>query len=266
MLSLADVQGRLRAAIVTGTETGIEPFLLGGPDPLWRLAVHRRHYETSLAKVLVGRFPALEWLVGTPFLREAARSFIHARPPSAPCLAEYGEDFPAWIVERGRAAGMPWLAAVAELEWHLGIAALAVDRPPLAMSMLGVVAASDLPDTRLGLQPGLAYLRAAWPADELMQMFLDGSAPQEYVIKPTDLFLEVRGARGVFSMKRFDAGEFLFRERIHAGAAIGDAMKRASAHPDFDPRNGLTALFAEGLVTSATSPTKKALTHHDPRD
>lgn len=257
MLSLADLQGRLRAAIAAGTETGIEPFLLGGPDPLRRLAVHRRHYETSLVKVLVGRFPALEWLVGTPFLRESARSFLHAHPPSAPCLAEYGEDFPAWIVEQARARGMPWLAAVAELEWHIGITALAVDRPPLAIKMLADVAAPDLPDTRLGLQPGLAYLRAAWPADELMQMFLDGSAPREYVIEPTDLFLEVRGARGAFSMERLGIGEFLFRESIHAGDAIGDAMERASAHPDFDLRNTLTALFAEGLVTSATLPAEK---------
>lgn len=257
MLSLADVQGRLRAAIVAGTETGIESYLVGDGDPVRRLAVHRRHYETSLVKALVGRFPALEWLLGTPFLREAARSFVHACPPSAPCLAEYGEDFPGWIVKHACARDMPWLAAVGELEWHLGIVALAIHRLPIAMNALAAVAVPDLPDMRLRLQPGLAYLRAAWPADELMQLFLDGSAPREYVIEPADLFLQLRGARGVFSMTRLGAGEFLFRERIRAGAAIGEAMERASGEPGFEPRNALAALFAEELVTHAASPNER---------
>lgn len=254
MLSLADTQGRLRAAIVAGTETGIESYLVGDADPVRRLAVHRRHYETSLVKALVRRFPALEWLLGTPFLSEVARSFVHARPPSTPCLVEYGEDFPNWIVKHTRARSMPWLAAVGELEWYLGIAALAIHRLPIAMNALAAVAVPDLPETRLRLQPGLTYLRIAWPADELIQLFLDGSAPREYVIEPTDCFLQLRGARGVFSMTRLGASEFLFRKMIHAGTAIGEAIERVSADSRFEPQNALAALFAQGLVTHVIPP------------
>jgi hypothetical protein len=106
---LADIQSHLRAAIVRGDTAAIAPLLVGGRDVETRLAIHRRHYETSLVTALLGKFPATVWLVGTPFVAEAARHFVRECPPHGPCIAEYGEAFPQCVSTRPTADRVPYL-------------------------------------------------------------------------------------------------------------------------------------------------------------
>lgn len=249
-LSLAETQARLSAAIIDGEMQGIVPLLVGGRDPRQRLAVHERHYETSLAKALTRRFPALEWLVGPGFLWDAARAFVHLHPPSAPCIAEYGDNFPRWLAGQPAARTMPWLRSVGEIEWRLGTAALAIARDPVPLSALRGVDPAGLPDLRLTLQPGLSYVDADWPADELLTLFLNESAPDKYELDPLELRLEISGARGAFRMTRLAPADFLFRRAILAGRSIGEAAGRAQGCADFDAGASLASLFADGLVTS----------------
>ena len=62
-----------------------------------RLRIHQRHYATSLVTALVNRYPATEWLLGSDAVMEAARLFVATEPPHAPCIAEFGETFGAWL-------------------------------------------------------------------------------------------------------------------------------------------------------------------------
>src|SRR5438105_10087679 len=105
--------------------------LVGGRDSAKRLAIHQRNYETSLVNALLGKFPATGWLVGSGFLTQAARDFVRLHPPRAPCIAEYGEGFPIYLETRPHAERVPYMRALAELEWCVGHAAIAADRPGL---------------------------------------------------------------------------------------------------------------------------------------
>jgi hypothetical protein len=51
--SIADTQSLVRRAVVTGDATRVVPLLIGGRDAGKRLAIHRRHYETSLVTALL---------------------------------------------------------------------------------------------------------------------------------------------------------------------------------------------------------------------
>src|SRR6516165_1172156 len=97
MPSLAEMQLRIRRAVVDGDTAGIAPLLIGGRDPGQRLAIHQRHYRSSLVAAIRTKFPATAWLLGMPFLDEAAKQFVRQQPPAAPCIAEYGEEFPRFI-------------------------------------------------------------------------------------------------------------------------------------------------------------------------
>ena len=90
-----------------GEAETVAPLLVGGNDPRKRLAIHHRHYETSLVTALLDRFPATIWLVGSTFVTETARQFVRRRPPSRPCIAEYGEEFPAFLSAILGAAELP---------------------------------------------------------------------------------------------------------------------------------------------------------------
>ena len=170
MSSLAETQLRIRRAVVDGDTAGTALLLIGGRNPGRRLAIHARHYRASLVAAIRTKFPATAWLLGTPVLDEAAQEFVRRHPPATPCIAEYGEEFPGFLSTYLGAARAPYLCSFAELEWHLGQVAIAVDQPALALDAFSTLEINTLMDTSLMLQAGLRYLHASWPVDGLMKL------------------------------------------------------------------------------------------------
>lgn len=241
-----------------GDTAALAPLLVGGRDAQKRLAIHHRHYETSLVTALLDRFPATLWLVGSAFVTEAARQFVRERPPSRPCIVEYGEDFPGFLSARPGAAGLLYLGAFAELEWHLSRLSLAVTRPAVTWTEFSALDAQRLSDLRVTLQPDVDYFHAAWAIDELMRSYLSDSAPDQFELHDGDVWLELRGARGELQMNRLDRASFAFRGALCAGQTLGDAAFSAlDLDAAFDAGHALAALFAEELVTAIDDPSEE---------
>ena len=253
MPPLADIQTSVRRAVVAGDTADIAPLLVGGRSAAARLAIHRRHYETSLVMALLGKFPATAWLVGTPFLNDAAARFVRESPPQAPCIAEYGERFPSFLSTCAGTDRVPYLHRFAQLEWHLGHVAVAVERPPLRGEDFSRLDLDHLLAATITLQPGVRYLDAAWPIDDLMKMYLTDTAPDRWSMERTAVRLEIRGARGAFHINRLEAGEFTFRTSVLGGRSLAEAAELAvESCAGFDPGHALAALISDGLVTAMT--------------
>src|SRR5262249_11474075 len=125
----------------------------------------------------------------------------------------------------------------------------------LILEMFSRFEINTLMDTSLMLQAGLRYLHASWPVDGLMKLYLTDTAPSEYPLAPTDVWLEVRGSRGEFHIDRLDAAAFLFRTAILDGESIGAAAERAlDANAGFDVGQAFTTLVRGGHVIGKTSP------------
>lgn len=193
MPELADLQGGVCRALVTGDISQVEHVLLGGIDGRKRLAIHQRHYTASLVTALLDRLPATVWLVGSQFVTDAARRFVQEHPPSRPCIAEYGQSFPGFLAAHPAVAHLPYVHSFAQLEWHLGRLALAVDP-----------------------SEGVHYLHAEWAIDELISLFLSGQEPEQFELEHSDIWLEVRGNRGELQMNRLSHADFALccRDRL----------------------------------------------------
>src|SRR5215813_802453 len=129
MPNLGDIQSHFRNAVIQADSTSattLEPLLAGGSEPIKRLAIHQRNYRQSLVEALLVKFPALGWLMGSPFLIATAERFVREHPPAAPCIAEYGSDFPAFCSSCPAVERAPYFRDFAELEWHVGQVAIAV--------------------------------------------------------------------------------------------------------------------------------------------
>lgn len=249
MSGLTDLQAGVRTAVVEGDMSAVAPLLRGGSDPRKRLAIHHRHYTSSLVTAVVDRFPATVWLVGSPLVTDAARVFVQAHPPTMPCIAEYGEHFPGFLATRSGATQVPFLGQFAELEWHLSRLALAVEGP--TVTDLSTIDATHVADARLALQPSVHYLHLGWGLDRLISLYLTDSEPESYELDVNDIWLELRGVRGDLRMNRLMRGEFTFRSTLLAGTGLGDAALAAiEVDPAFDPGAALMALFSEGLVAA----------------
>ena len=176
-MQLVDVQARTTAALMSGNAEGCSGVVAGGGNPLYRLAIHIRHYQASLIRSIVEHFPATVWLAGAPLVSEAATAFVRCQPPARPCLAEYGKEFPAFLGTWPGAAHLPYLAQFAAIDWHLGRLAIATAEPPIVLHL-------------------------DWSLDELMTFFLSDQAPEAYELRAETVWLELRGARGELSLQR----------------------------------------------------------------
>jgi hypothetical protein len=251
MPPLAETQARVRRAVVAGDLVGLVPMLVGGRDPAKRLAIHARNYETSLVNALLGKFPATGWLVGSGFLTQAARDFIRNHLPNAPCIAEYGQEFPRHLETMPHAERVPYLRALAELERCVGHAAIAADRPALKLDEVADLDPEALCDATLTMQDGVRYLAASWPVDELMKTYLAEKAPDVFQLEPGDFRFEIRGSRGAFQINRLDAGEFAFRNGVRSRRTIGVAAELGlEADQDFNVGSSFLKLITDGLVVA----------------
>lgn len=249
--SLAEVQRGFRHAVVTGEAADVVPLLVGGGDVAARVRIHHRHYQTSLVEALVGKYPATAWLIGTEALREAARAFVREYPPRALCIAEYGDEFPRFVGEAPTASRTPYLHWFAELERHLAKVSLAVDEPPMDIGAVAALGTGTMVDMGAQLQPGLRYLDAPWPVDELMRLYLTDTAPEQLAFVAEDVWLEIRGARGQFTMRRLDAAEWAFRRALGAGRSLGEAAEEAlETGVPFEAGVSLMSLLDDGLITT----------------
>jgi hypothetical protein len=251
--SLAEVQTRIRDAVVLGAMADVAPLLVGGSDPTARLAVHHRHYQVSLVDAVLRRFPGVVWLAGEPCTRAAATDFVCEFPPTIPCIAEYAENFPDFLARCPGTERVPYLRWFARLEWKLGEVALAIDEPSLHMGELAVFEPAVFPDLVLGLQSGLRFLEAPWAIDDLARLHLTGAAPEKFVLEPEPVWLQIRGARGSIRIDRLEPATFAFRSAVADGLPLGAAAEQALAtDPAFDPGLALTSLIADGLAVSGT--------------
>jgi hypothetical protein len=126
---------------------------------------------------------------------------------------------------------------------------IAVDGPPYRAELLprdaDVLAQATVP-----MQPGLRYVRADWPVDDLMRCFLRDSAPATYALPLRSTWVEVHGARGDFEINTLDPATWSFRAELQRGASLEAAATRALAVDDaFDPGQAFVALVSRHLVT-----------------
>jgi hypothetical protein len=260
---LADVQLRLRDTMLGGSADPVLPLLSGGRMAATRLAIHQRHYQTSLVDALLGKFPACAWLLGTHVVSDAARAFVRCHPPTAPCIAEYGELFPQFLASHAEAQLLPWVYSLAILEWDLGHVAIAVDASPIGREALAAIDVERLPEAQLTLQPGARYLELDWPVDELMKLFLSDSEPERFHTEPELVCIELRGARGTFHITRFGRATFTFRSSLAEGSSVGAAAEEAlDVNPEFDVGGALVALIAENLAVAVNLPREGASHDH----
>jgi hypothetical protein len=251
VLGLAEIQEAVSQALVSGTRP-MTVGLVGGANPLRRLAVHERHFVTSLTAALAQRFPACAWLTNADVVAGAARAFVRARPPRRPCIAEYGREFPEFLADFAAAGAWQFLRWFAELEWRVGHASIAVDMPPLEWTSLAGLGAERLLDARLRLQPGLGYLAAPWDVADLMTAYLRGAAP--FAPTAAHTYIEIRGARGELSLVSLDAATHTFRAALAASGTIADAATGAlEVDGTFDAGRALRRLVAAGLATGVVT-------------
>lgn len=245
-LALPDLQAAFAAHLAGDDRPDLAAEVLGGAIPAAaRLRVYRHHVQESLTSALAATFPTVQALVGGDFFRGLARAFVSHALPRQPVLAEYGEEFPAFIAAYEPARSLTYLSDVARLDWTLNAAFHAAVTGRLAAADLAALPPDRLPSLRLSLAPGTALVSSRHPLDRIWAASQPGAADE-----PVDL--DAGGAH-LLVLRRPDDAAFVVLSPAEAafmgGFALGKTLEEAAGFADgeFD----LTAAFARLLNLGA---------------
>jgi len=252
MPALRELQNLLTSSLLAGDEQSALRHIKGdGLDPRARLAVYRHHILTSLTAVLEAAYPVACRLVDRRFFGYAADAFIRQHPPTGPCLAEYGAEFPDFLADFAPCQGHPYLPDVARLEWAVHRAAHSAHAEPLDSERLASVAPSEMPHLTFTMEPSLSLLSSPWPVDRIWRAHQDGGEPTDRVdLGAGSVCLEVRGAGDSVTLGVLDPPTYAFRDALARGLTLGEAAGRAiESHPSFDLIHAIRELLDRCLLS-----------------
>lgn len=228
-----------------------------GSDPAQRFRVYRNNVIVSLIDALADSFEVTQELVGEQFFRAMARLYAYAHPPQSRLMAFYGAGFPDFIESFPPAAGLPYLADVARLEYRRIVAYHAADVPGVSAEAVAAALADEtaLPSLAVTLHPSLSVLTSnsavvsLWAAHQGI-LDLSTVAPDT-----SEIALILRHGLDV-EVQQISGAVGVFLCELQAEASLGRAAAEAMAiEADFDLVSILGLLLQKSAIT-ALNPTR----------
>jgi len=169
MPDTAALQAAFAAALSARDAGRADVAVLRGPAARarQRMRLYRGNVQASAHKALRNAYPVCEQLVGESFFEGLSLAFAAAHPSTSGDLNGYGAQLPVFLATFGPAAGLPYLADVAALEWLVHRAHYAADRPPLDVRGIAALPPDRLGELRAVLHPACALITTATPAARL---------------------------------------------------------------------------------------------------
>ena len=239
MSELGRFQDAFVAALAERAAAPIAAWLPEGEADPAGLAVYRNTIAKGCVDALAANFPTVASLVGDDWFGAAAALFAREHPPTGTALLAYGEAFPDWLEAFPPAAELPYLPAIAWLDWRWTTALFAPETEPLAAEAFAL-APEALAAARPRLHPSLTF---AWFDQGLPGLWLAARAPDpgemELVDDPQGVLI-VRPDEAV-TARVLDRAGVAFLSAARDGASLGEAITAAA---QADPNADLPALFA----------------------
>lgn len=253
MLRLHDLQSEFQR-FIAGEEspTLLERMVADAPGFAERLSIYRNNFIVTHTTALSRVFPVVRALVDHRFFAFAVHEYLRCSPPCAPCLSDFGEDFPDFLEKFPPAAGLSYVGDVARLEWAISRVLKAASVPPLSVHAM-IHNERDAAAMRLEFNPAVRLVASAYPIDMIWNVHQSDAMADEVRLDPEEVHLEV-GGNGRPLIRRCKIGKWKFRSSIAAGSTLGQAVEAALEHDHrFDVDDAIRMLFGDGLIVGIRS-------------
>lgn len=169
MIALAHLQQRLQASVLGGDAAMATAEIVATPvaGSERRLGIYLHAYRARLFEVLGNDFPGLRALAGADEFERLCHACIEAVPSAHFNVRWYGSALAGFIRTHTPWSAAPALAAMAQVEWKLGLAFDAADEPFVDAAAAGAIAAAEWPCLRLRLHGSLQREQLAWNVSAL---------------------------------------------------------------------------------------------------
>lgn len=157
MSTLLELQQRVSACVLDASTAVAAPEIIETPtaSASRRLGVYLYGYRARLFEVLLDDFPGTRALAGDSEFTRLCHACIEAHPSTQFNLRWYGGVLAGFLRTQVPTPRLLVLAALAELEWRLGLAFDAADEPVVDVAEMATLAAGAWPGLRMRLQGSL---------------------------------------------------------------------------------------------------------------
>lgn len=218
-------------------------------------AVYRNTVLKGCVDALEANFPTVARLVGNEWFRAAGLAYVRAHPPRDSRLLRYGDDgFGAFAQAIPTAAGLPYLAGIAQLDTAWRSSHAAADAPVLLPASLAALDAQALASRVLAPHPAARW---CWfddrPVATLWMRHRTPAPPPEDLDWQGDGLLLTR-AGGAVQAALLPRGGCVLLDSCAKGLPLGEAAARALADDSAtDLGTALAQLLAAGAFTDLSS-------------
>lgn len=229
-------------------------------DPLRRINLYRNNLRSNLGGALAAVYPTVLELVGEDFFDGLALRYIRLHPSRSGNLQEFGGLLPDFIAGLDAAAGLPYLADVARLDWAWHAVFHSTPAPACdataALAALATAPVAARAAARLRWQPAARLLASAHPVFSIWRWH-QRPAPERQAL---DLaaggeHLLVYALAGNVQVMPLDAAEHALLAAFSTGETLARAAGAALAiDPLFDLAPALARHIAQGVLGAPTWP------------
>jgi len=250
MPSLREVQSAFSLALFNADDAGVTVMCAGEPERVARaLRAYRASVLANLSGALISSYPVLAAIVGADFLSAAIRAYVLERPSHSGNLNDYGQTFDDFLATYGPAAALPYLPAVATLEWRVVQVYAAADAPPQDWSLLAATAPADWGALSFALDPAHAVLSSAWPLARLWEVNQPGYAGDYQVDFDQAHTVLIHRRAGRVLVERLSPSDAALLLALSRTAPLEQAVETLSG--DFDLTSTLRRFIENGLLRYA---------------
>jgi hypothetical protein len=177
-LTLAEIQSRLQAAIVSGDDAILSSLADGSRESRdVLLGVYRHAYTARLIEVLSSDYPFLRACVGDDLFRDLAKSYIVAHPSKSQNVRWFGTAFPRFLEGHESTAQHPEHAELAAIEKAVADAFDSADAPVLGFTDLSAYPPDEWVNLTFALHPSVTLLQLRMNAFEIWRSLKEGEPP-----------------------------------------------------------------------------------------
>jgi len=250
-MDLSTLQREFVAAVFAPDARPPIAILDDAPGRETRFAVYRNNALANLAAALLDVHPVVARLVGQEFFDHVANQYAVAYPSVSGDIHDYGGHFAEYLEAHPAAAGLPWLADVARLEWAWHEAFHAAAAQPFGWSALAAVEPARQGELWFVPHPSLRLVHSRYPILhiwEANQPERDGAETAD-LNEGGDRLTVLREADHAIAVERVDAATYAVLEACRLGRPITDAIAAAVAvDADADAEALLRDLIGRGRL------------------
>lgn len=215
-----------------------------------RLAIYRANVAAAASKALAAAYPVLRQVVGPARFERLSTTYRQAFPSLSGDLTDYGGELPAFVAGHAELQALPYLPALARLEWAVHRAHGAADATACDRQALARVVPARQSAIRFAWAAGTALVAADFPIVRIWQLHQpehDGGFEVDWSVRECALV----GRDGFrVTVRAIAAADATFIAGSLVGWTLGRCTEQALAT---DPAFALGDLLARCLASQLIS-------------